>query len=118
MSDTISWVLQLKVKPGELEAFRALMEEMVAHTRLEAGTLAYEWFISGDEDEIHLYERYLDSAAALTHLVGFGKHFAERFTVATDATGMNVYGNADDALRKALRPMAAEFLGPFGGFAR
>jgi quinol monooxygenase YgiN len=106
------------VKPGELDGFSDLMEEMVAHTRSEPGTLAYEWFVSDDGGEVHLYERYIDSAAAMAHLVGFGRHFAHRFTAATDQTAMYVYGNADETLRGAVNGPTTEFLGGLGGFAR
>ena len=117
MSETVSWLLILAVKPGELDGFRDLMEEMVAHTRNEPGTLAYEWFVSDDGSEVHLYERYIDSAAAMTHLVGFGKHFAERFTAATNQTAMYVYGKANEALHRTVSAPTTEFLGSFGGFA-
>ena len=48
MEGQVSWVIELAVKPGELEAFKALMEEMVAGTNAEPTTLGYEWFISDD----------------------------------------------------------------------
>ncbi len=118
MSETVSWLLMLAVKPGELEEFEDLMTEMVAHTRSEPGTLAYEWFVSDDGSEVHLYERYIDSAAAMAHLIGFGKHFAQRFTAATDQKAMYVYGNPDETLRRAVSSPTTEFVGPFGGFAR
>jgi len=118
MSETVSWLLILDIEPGELEGFEKLMAEMVAHTRSEPGTLTYEWFVSGDGGTVHLYERYIDSAAAVAHLVGFGKHFAQRFTAATKQVAMYVYGNADETLRRAVVAPTTEFLGPFGGFAR
>ena len=40
MEDQVSWVIELAVKPGELEAFKTLMEEMVAGTSLEPTSLA------------------------------------------------------------------------------
>ena len=41
--------MQLKVPPGQLEAFRALTAEMVVFSRGEPGTLAYERFLSEDK---------------------------------------------------------------------
>lgn len=118
MSETVSWLLVLAVKPGELGEFQNLMTEMIAHTRSEPGTLTYEWFVSDDGAFVHLYERYIDSAAAMAHLVGFGKHFAQRFAAAAHPKEMHVYGKADDTLRKALNAPRTEFLGKLGGFAR
>ncbi len=115
---TISWNLSLAVKPGQLETFRTLMMEMVAHTKKESGTVAYEWFVSDDGKAVDIYERYDDSAAALVHLGGFGEQFAERFMGAVDPTGLSVYGNPSTALRDGLEAFGAQYLAPFGGFAR
>ena len=47
MSNTVSWVLQLKVKDGEYDTAKALMDEMSAATQAdEPGALVYEWFVS------------------------------------------------------------------------
>ncbi len=118
MSDTVSWIVVLAVKPGELDAFRALMREMVAHAQTQPGTLIYEWFVSDDGGVVHIYERYADSAAALDSSNAFGEHYAKRFMAAVDPTGLYVYGNPDDAVREAQGAVGAQFLEPFGGFAR
>ena len=118
MNDTVSWIVTLAVKPGELDALRALMEEMVAHHQTKPGTLIYEWFVSDDGGAVHIYERYTDSAAALDSSKAFGEHFAERFTAAVNPTGFSVYGNPNDAVREAQGGGGAQFLEPFGGFAR
>lgn len=111
-------IVVLAVKQGELDAFRALMEEMVAHAQTKPGTIIYEWFVSDDGGTVHIYERYLDSAAALESSNDFGEHFAERFIAAVDVTGFSVYGNPNDAVREAHSGVGAQFLEPFGGFAR
>ncbi len=118
MSDAVSWVLMVNVKDGQLDVFRALMDEMVAATQAEPGTIMYEWFVSDDGGTVHVYERYADSDATLAHLGSFGANYAERFFAAADATGFYVYGNPSAAAREALAGVGAEFLGPFGGFAR
>jgi len=118
MSDTVSWVLMLAVKDGELENFRSLMDEMVEATGNEPGALIYEWSVSDDGAAVHIYERYADSAAALAHLGNFGASFGERFFGSVDPTGFYVYGAPDDAARSALEGAGAQILGPFGGFAR
>ena len=50
MEGQVSWVVELAVKPGQLDAFKTLMEEMVAGTNAEPQTLNYEWYMSGDGD--------------------------------------------------------------------
>jgi len=119
MSDQVYWHLQLAVKDGQLEDFRALMKDMVGATQAnEPGALNYEWSIGDDGATVHIYERYADSAATMTHLASFGANFADRFMACVDVTGFNVYGAPDDEVRGALAPFGAVFMDPFGGFAR
>ena len=118
MGDQVSWLLELAVKPGELDNFRALMNEMVESARAESGTLSYEWFISDDEGVVHIYERYADSAAVMTHLGAFGEKFAERFLAAVDPTRFTVFGTPSDEAREALSGFGPTYLSFFGGFAR
>ena len=114
----ISWDLMLTVNDGQLESFRTLMEEMVSATQEEPGALIYEWFVSDDGGTVHIYERYADSDATLAHLGNFGGRFAERFFSMVDPIGFYAYGTPSDACREALTGAGAQFLTPFGGFAR
>lgn len=118
MGDQVSWVIELAVKPGQLEAFKALMEEMVAGTRVEPSTLAYEWFISDDGATVHIYEKYVDSDAMVAHVNGFLAKWAERFLAAVDVIRWTVYGSPNAAAREILDGMGPVYLGPWGGFSR
>jgi len=118
MSDHVSWLVELAVKPDGIDNFRALMDEMVESTQAEPGTLIYEWSISDDSTVCHLYERYADSAAAMTHSGTFGEKFAERFLVAATPTRLVVYGSPTDEVIQGLSGFGPVFMAPFGGFAR
>ncbi len=118
MENVVSWILRLNVKPGQLETFRSLMEEMVESTRAEPGTLAYEWFVDGAGEAVHIYERYADSAAVLAHGATFGEKFAERFMGSVDPTGFDIYGAPSDDVKAAFADFSPSYLGVFGGFAR
>jgi quinol monooxygenase YgiN len=118
MGDQVSWVIELAVKPGELDAFKALMEEMVDGTSAEPTTVAYEWFISDDDGTVHIYEKYADSEALVSHVNGFVAKWAERFLAAVDVTRFTVYGNPDAAARELLDGFGATYLRPWGGFSR
>ena len=117
MTTHISWILQVAVKPGKLADFKTLMGEMVESTGTEPGAVAYEWFVTDDGSQVHIYERYADSDAALAHFGSFGENFAERFFGAVDPTGIVVYGSPSDALRDGLAALGPSYLGPLGGFA-
>jgi quinol monooxygenase YgiN len=116
MTDEVAWLLELTVNPGELETVRALMEEMVASTRAEAGALSYAWYVSDDGTTVAIYERYADSAAVLTHLATFGENFAQRFLGAMSPTRFTVFGTPSDEAKQALSGFAPAYLGFFGGF--
>jgi len=118
MEDQVSWVIELAVKPGELEAFKALMEEMVSGTSVEPTTLGYEWFISDDGRTVHIYEKYTDSEAMVSHVNGFLAKWAERFLAAVDVTRFTVYGSPNAAAKEMLDGFGAVYLGPWGGFSR
>ena len=119
MSNNVYWVLELAIKPGEFDNFKALLNEMVKATQAnEPNALNYEWFISKDNKSCHIYERYVDSAAVMTHLGTFGQKFAERFMAALEPTRFTVYGNPSDEVIKALSGFGPVYMAPIGGFAR
>jgi quinol monooxygenase YgiN len=113
----ISWLVELTVKPGQLNNFRALTGEMVESTRGEPGVLSYERFVSHDGNFVHAHERYADSAAALAHLRTFEEKFGGRFLEMVDWRSFVVFGTPTEELRKVLDRFGAMYLRPFGDFA-
>ena len=119
MSDHVYWVLKAKIKDGQMDNLKALMAEMVEATQAnEPGALNYEWSISADGQSCHIFERYADSEATLVHLGTFGKVYAARFMSVLQPTGMTVYGNPNEAARKALKGAGGVFMTSIGGFSR
>jgi quinol monooxygenase YgiN len=115
----VYWNLELAVKPGEQENVKVLMSEMVASTDTnEPGTLSYEWSISADGNACHIFERYADSAAVMTHLGTFKERFMERFLAAMEPQRLLVYGSPSDEAKEALSGFGAVFMTPVGGFTR
>ena len=119
MSKDVFWVLEVAIKTGEMDNFKALMADMIEATQAdEPGALNYEWFISEDNETCHLYERYADSAAVLTHLDNFRTKFVKRFMGCVRPSRLMVYGNVTDEARKALNAMGSVHMAPIGGFTR
>lgn len=118
MEGHVSWIIELAVKDGELGTFTELMEEMVAGTSPETGTLAYEWYISGDQGAVHIFEKYVDSDAMITHVSGFMSKWAARFLGCVDVTRFVVYGDPSPAARELLDGFGGTYMGPWGGFSR
>ena len=118
MGTQVSWQVELAVKPGELDNFRALTREMVESTRDEQGVISYERYVSEDGATVHAYEQYADSAAAVAHLRAFGEKFGRRFGHMADRKRFTVYGNPSAELRRVLDGYGATYLAPFGGFSQ
>jgi quinol monooxygenase YgiN len=110
MSGEVSWLVELVIKPGQLDNFRALTGEMVESSRREAGVLSYQRFVSEDGKFVYAYERYADSAAALAHLGTFEKMFSRRFLGMVDRRQFTVFGAPTDELRKVLDRFDATYL--------
>jgi quinol monooxygenase YgiN len=110
MSEEVSWLVELVIKPGQLDDFRALTGEMVEFSRREAGVLSYERFVSEDGRFVYAYERYADSVAALAHLRTFEKMFSRRFLDMVDRRRFTVFGAPADDLRKVLDRFGATYL--------
>jgi quinol monooxygenase YgiN len=119
MNQEVYWLLELAIQPGQREAFELLMAEMVEATGAnEPDVLNYEWNVSADGTACHIYERYRDSAAALTHLGNFDTHFAERFFALLTPTRFVIYGTPSAELKQALADSNPLYLAPAGGFRR
>jgi quinol monooxygenase YgiN len=117
MSEEVHWLLELKINNGKLNDFKAVMAEMIAATTEENGTLAYEWCFSSDESVCNIYERYVDSAAVMTHLGSFA-NFAERFLAAVTPTKFTVLGHPNAVAEAALAGFSPVYLATKAGFAR
>jgi hypothetical protein len=55
-----------------------------------------------DQHVCHVYERFEDSAAAITHLESFAANFAERFAKVGKPTLLVVYGTPSAQVKDAL----------------
>ena len=118
MSEPVSWHVELELKPGQLEAFRALTGEMIEATKSEAGALVYERFISDDSRCVHVFERYADCTAAVAHLRRFGNMYGDRFANLVERRRFTVLGAATRELREILDPLGATYVPPLAGFSR
>ena len=117
MSKQISWRLVIAIKPDQLDRLQELTAEMVESTCTEIGTLIYECFITEDHRFIHSYERYADSAAAITHLERFSHRFEERLAGLVRHTTCTVYGTPTAELKRWLDAANTPYLSSFGELA-
>lgn len=118
MVEDLYWVFTLDVKRGKFPEFRALVADIVAASREEPGTLAYQYSVSADESTVHIFERYRDSDAFVVHVEETFGPYAERFLDLVTVVSLVVYGNPNAAARKALDGFSATYMTLFDGFAR
>ena len=117
MGGAVHWLLEVSVNDGQLDTFKALIAEMVEATQKEPGTLIYEWYFDEEERNCQINERYIDSAATMTHLTSFAG-FAERFMAAVTPVNFIVMGDADAAVREELAGLNPQYLTKEAGLAR
>ncbi len=117
MSEQIYWLLEVAILPEQLKDFRAVANDLIASTKSESGTLNYEWNLNGEKTICHIYERYRDSAAMLTHVQSFGR-FAERFLKACRPVRFDVYGSPTEEAKAALADLNPTYYTSLGGFSR
>ena len=118
MSESISWHVELEVKPGRMDAFRALTDKMVEATKAESGALIYERFIGDDNRSVHVYERYADCAAAAAHLKMFGARYGQEFSGMIGRKSFVVFGTPTPELKQILDPLGATYFARLAGFSR
>jgi quinol monooxygenase YgiN len=118
MGEPISWHVELAVKPGGLDAFRSLTDEMVDATRKECGVLIYERFLSADEQTVYVYERYVDSDAAVAHLRAFKAAFGRRFGQLVERKRFTVFGSPTAELIAIFDEFGATYASLLAGFSK
>ena len=119
MAENVSWIFELTVDPQRLDELKALLETVVSSIKSsEPGTLNYEWSVDAAHATVHVYERYQDSAAALTHLASFRAKFGERLFQVVKPARLVVYGSPDAQVKSALARLNPVYMSPLGGFQR
>lgn len=118
MKEDIYWVCVFAIDPATFADFKAVVAPLVAATRAEPGSMAYEYMVSPDHDMIHILEHYRDSAAVVAHVTGTFSRFAESFGALARVQSFVVYGMPDAGARAILDDFGALYMTPFDGFTK
>lgn len=116
MFENIGWIVEAKLKPGKKADFEQVMNEIVAETQKEQGTLNYQYYLS-DRGDILVYERFADIESAHEHITNWD-NFAERWVAFAEPTRMVHLGNLPEELTQRHSALSPLLLKPFGGFER
>jgi quinol monooxygenase YgiN len=88
---------KFKIKPGNLETFKALIPKMIAEVmENDPGTLVYEWFLNEDIMECVAWEVYKDSDSVLAHTGNIGGYLDQMLEL-SDAS-IEIFGNPSQEL--------------------
>lgn len=118
MSQHVYWTIEATVHEGKLSQLRDAMSQLVVQTReREPGALAYEWWLDDEQSQLHIYERYADSDAAMNHLTNVSDLLPQLLS-AVAMTRLTIYGPASEELRGAFAGSNPHFMTALGGFAR
>ena len=104
----------MKIRPGQLEGFKAQAAELVRITReQDTKTLRYDWFIKDDGSECEVHEVYLNEQGLFEHNL----HIMEAREIlfrdyATDHQ-MTAFGEVSQNLRE----LAAKHAGGIGVYS-
>jgi len=106
-----------KVAPGQLDAFKRIVETFVAKTRTEPGCVHYAFSFSGDE--AHCREGYDDAAALLAHLENVNAPLQEALKI-SQITRLEVHAPAAqiEKLRGPLAGLNPQWFTLEGGIRR
>jgi quinol monooxygenase YgiN len=106
----------LKVRPGQLEGFKAQAAEMIRITReQDRKTLRYDWFISEDGTECEVHEAYLSEEGLFEHNTHVQEARAVLFRDFAFDHRMAVFGEVSQQLRD-LAIRHAGGIGVYGFF--
>lgn len=96
----IKVTVKFKIKPGNLEAFKAIIPETIAEVmESDPGTLVYEWYLNEDLMECVVWEVYKDSDALLAHAGNVGPYLDQLLNLSS--ASIEIYGDPNQELLDA-----------------
>ena len=110
-------VVDIAIKPGRVDDFRAAAEALFERTQGEPGTLRYDYFISDDGTRNINIEVFKDADAFVFHNRN-AADLVPALVVAGDILRIDVVGDVNDDLYKELEGNALLHFEKLGGVTR
>ena len=103
---------RLSIHPGKLAEFKQVAAQCMQSVReKDTGTLKYDWFLSADESECLVHEKYQDSNAVFEHIGNLGETMGALLGVCD--LSLEVCGSPSAELVAATTEMAPKIYAPF-----
>src|SRR6478735_1961973 len=116
LSKQVYWVFTVTV--DQMDKFTPLIPKLVAATEKEPGALQFEFNIGDDQKTVDIFERYMDSKAALFHQAESFGPFSKEFFAVAKLTRWVIYGTPSDEFKKANADFHPIYMTAFDGFVR
>jgi len=115
----VLFVVEITINEGEFDQFEGVAKVMTAGSRMEAGTLGYEWCLSSDRKRCRLIEAYADSDAVVAHMTGpVVQELVPKALAVASITGFSVYGDLSLEAARIMAGFGAEVFAPWLGLKR
>ena len=112
----VELVVDLTIHERKFDAFETVAQEMIAGSREEPGTLAYEWYLSDDRQSCRLVESYKNADAVLTRFTGpVVQVMVPKLLEVASLTGFEVHGNPGAKATEMLKGFGAQIFLPWLG---
>ena len=117
--DSVRFTVDLTINEGKLQEFERIAQTMIAGSHKEAGTLGYDWYLSGDRKRCRLVETYADANAVLAHLTGpVVQELVPKILEMSALNGFEVYGDPGPKATEMLAGLGAEIFQAWRGLDR
>ncbi|AWF81369.1 putative quinol monooxygenase [Microbulbifer sp. EKSA008] len=116
MFNNVGWIIEGKIRKGHEAEFKAVVNEMVAATKKEGGTLNYQYYVT-DDGNVLIYEHFKDSKSAHKHIDSWD-NFADRWIAAAEPTRLVHLGDMPQDLRERHSGLQSTLYHPYAGFER
>jgi quinol monooxygenase YgiN len=116
MRDEIYWTITCDVKPGRFEELEHIVGQLVAATKAEAGSIAYDYSANQSRTKVRVFEAYASSHDAVLHMTQTFARFADDFSACANVVEFVVYGEAEPALKSMLDEQNCVYFAPFDGY--
>jgi quinol monooxygenase YgiN len=115
----VQFNVDLTIDEGKLDAFRGIMQEMIAGTQKESGALGYEWYLSGDRKRCRIVENYKDVDAVLAHMTSaVARELVPKLLEVSSLNRFEVYGDPGPKAAEQLAGIGAEIFQFWEGLGR
>ena len=111
--------VDLTINEGKLDEFEGIARTMIAGSQKEPGTLAYDFFLSGDRQRCRLIESYVNADAVLAHFKGpVVQELVPKLLGTSSLTGFEVYGDPGPEATQMLQGFGAHIFDFWDGLGR